>query len=121
MPDEAIYYVDFIYHNTDIKSDLILSIADMDDLWGKDIDEPLICLEGVNVSSDMVTVYQKRDNTLKITLPNKINLIKFKATDEECYKLQNHGFGYIELNVIGKCSKNEWMGNITPQILIEDY
>jgi hypothetical protein len=82
MPNEAIYYVDFIYHNLDINPQTILSIVDMDDLWGKDVDEPLICLEGINISSDMVTVYQKKDNTLKITLPNKINLIKFKATDE---------------------------------------
>jgi len=43
----------------------------------------------------MVTVYQKKDNTLKITLPNGISLMKFKATDEECYKLQNQGFGYM--------------------------
>jgi hypothetical protein len=43
----------------------------------------------------MVTVYQKKDNTLKITLPNGISLMKFKATDEECYKLQNQSFGYM--------------------------
>ena len=67
MPDEAIYYVDYIYHENNINSKDILSIAEMDDLWGKDMDEALICLEGVKVSSDMVTVYQKRDNTLKIT------------------------------------------------------
>jgi len=54
----------------------------MEDLWGKDIDEPFLCIENLKVSSDMVVVYQKKDNTLKITLPNRISLIKFKATDE---------------------------------------
>lgn len=121
MPDEAIYYVDYIYHGSNVKPEDILSIADMEELWGKDIDQALICLENINVSSDMVTVYQKRDNTLKITLPNGISLMKFKATDEECYKLQNQGFGYMQLNIIGKANKNEWMGNISPQIFIEDY
>ena len=67
----------------------------------------------------MVTVYQKKDNTLKITLPNGISLMKFKATEEECYKLQNQGFGYAELNIIGKANRNEWMGHISPQIFIE--
>ena len=121
MNDEAIYYVDYIYKGNDIKPEDILQIAQMEDLWGKDIDEPFLCIENLKVSSDMVIVYQKRDNTLKITLPNKVSLIKFRATDEECYKLQNIGFGYYELNVIGRASKNEWNGIVSAQILIEDY
>lgn len=121
MPNEAIYYVDYIYQENNINPDYILSIANMEDLWGKDMDQPLICIEHIKVSSDMVTVYQKKDNTLKITLPNGISLMKFKATDEECYKLQNQGFGYTELNIIGKTNRNEWMGHISPQIFIEQY
>ena len=91
----------------------------MEELWGKDIDEPYLCIENLKVSEDMVTVYQKKDNTLKISLPNGIDLMKFKASEEECYKLQNQGFGYLELNIIGRANRNEWMGNITPQIFIE--
>ena len=78
----------------------------------------MLCIKNVNVSSDMVTIYQKKDNTLKITLSNGISLMKFKATDEECDKLQNQGFGYTQLNIIGRANKNEWMGNVTPQIFI---
>ena len=121
MPNEAVYYVDYIYQNNNIKPDDILTIANMEELWGKDMDQPLICIEHVKVSSDMVTVYQKKDNTLKITLSNGISLMKFKATDEQCYKLQNQGFGYMELNIIGKANKNEWMGHISPQIFIQNY
>ena len=120
MPNEAIYYVDYIYQGNAIKSDDILTIANMEDLWGKDIDEPFICVEHLKVTSDMVTVYNKKNNTLKITTPQGISLIKFKATDEECYMLQNTN-GYYELNIIGRANKNEWMGNVTPQIFIEDY
>ena len=118
MPNEAIYYVDYIYKNKNINPDDILSIANMEDLWGKDVDEPLLCIEEIQVSSDMVTVYQKKDNTLKISLPNGISLMKFKASDEECYKLQNQGFGYLELNIVGRANRNEWMGNVSPQIFI---
>ena len=121
ISDEAIYYVDYIYQGNDVKSDDILSIANMEDLWGKDIDQPLICIEHIKVSSDMVTVYQKKDNTLKINLSNGISLMKFKATDEQCYKLQNQGFGYMELNVIGTCFKNEWNGKVFAQLFIIDY
>ena len=38
MPDEAIYYVDYIYQENNINSEDILSIANMEDLWGKDMD-----------------------------------------------------------------------------------
>lgn len=57
--------------------------------------------------------------TLKITLPNKISLIKFGSSQEEYDTLCTEG--YVELNVVGKCNANEWMGRVTPQVLIENY
>ena len=69
----------------------------------------------------MVTVYKKSSNTLKITLPNNVSLMKFNATDDECYKLENFTEAYLSLDIVGKCHQNEWMGNVTPQIFIEDY
>lgn len=68
ISNEAIYYVDNIYKNCDLKPEDILEIANYENLWGKDVDEPLICIEGLKVSADMVTIYQKKDNTLKISL-----------------------------------------------------
>lgn len=121
MKDEALYYVDYIYQGNVVSGNDILTIAGLEDLWGKDIDEPYLCVEHLKVSSDMVTVYQKKGNTLKITLPNGISLMKFKATDEECYKLQNLGFGYVEMNIVGRANRNEWNNNVTPQLFIEDY
>ena len=121
MQDEAVYYVDYIYEGDDIKPIDILTIADMQDLWGKDIDEPYLCIKGIQISSDMVTIYKKKDNTLKITLSNGISLMKFKATDEQCEMLQTNNNGYYTLDIIGRANKNEWMGHITAQMFIEDY
>ena len=47
--------------------------------------------------------------------------MKFNATDEECAMLENHSGAYLQLDVVGKCHKNEWMGNVTAQVFIEDY
>ena len=69
----------------------------------------------------MINVYRKTNNTLKISLPKGISLMKFDATDEECFKLENFEGAYIELNVVGKCHKNEWMNNVSAQIFIDDY
>ena len=47
--------------------------------------------------------------------------MKFNATDEECEMLENQTGAYIQMDIVGKCHKNEWLGNITPQIFIEDW
>ena len=118
---EPIYYVDYIYNGADVQSDDILTIANLSNLWGKDFDEAIVAVENLKVSKDMITIYRKTGNTLKISLPNKISLMKFNATDEECFKLENFEGAYLSLNIVGKCNQNEWMGSVSPQIFIEDY
>ena len=85
------------------------------------MDEALIAIKDLKVSKELVTVYRKTSNTLKITLPNKVSLMKFNATDEECERLENHAEAYLSIDVVGKCHKNEWMGNVSAQLFIEDY
>lgn len=121
MSSEPVYYVDYIYNGADISPQDILSISNLNDLWGKDFDEAIVAIQGLKVSKDLITVYRKTNNTLKITLPNKVSLMKFNATDEECAMLENHSGAYLQLDVVGKCHKNEWMGNVTAQVFIEDY
>ena len=121
ISDEAIYYVDYIYHGNNVDSQNILDIAEMDDFWGKDLDEALIAIEKLKVSADMVTVYNKKDITIKISLPNNISLMIFRAKDTDVEKLQTNNNGFVEINIVGKCNINQWYGNITPQVFIEDY
>ena len=121
MSDETIYYVDYIYKGVNIEPQNILDIASMENFWGKDVDEALVAIENLKVSASMVTVYNKKDITVKITLPNNISLMIFKAKEQDVEKLQTNNTGYVELNVVGKCNANEWLGNVTPQIFIEEY
>ena len=121
MNDEAIYYVDYIYDGQEINPDNILEIANMEDLWGKDVDEPFIAIKNLKITPQMVTIYDKRGYTLKVQLNNNISLLKFRATEEDCQRFQTNNTGFIQVNIIGRCSKNEWMGNISPQIFIQDY
>ena len=121
MSSEPIYYVDYIYNGADVDPTAILSISGLNSLWGKDMDEALIAIKDLKVSKDLVTVYRKTSNTLKITLPNRVSLMKFNATDEECMALENHTGAYVSVDVVGKCKTNEWNGNISAQLFIEDY
>lgn len=104
---EPIYYVDYIYNGADVQANDILTIANLGSLWGKDFDEALVAVENLKISKDMITVYKKAGNTLKISLPNKISLMKFNATDEECFELENFEGAYLSLNIVGKCNQNE--------------
>ena len=121
MSNEAIYHVDYIWEEKDVRPQAILDIANLDSLWGKDLPEALIAIQNLKVTPEMVTIYDKKGYTIKITLPDGIALMLFRATELDCAKLQYNNTGYIELNIIVKCNQNEWMGNITPQLFIEDY
>jgi len=120
-PSEPVYYVDYIYKSNEVNPQNILDIAHMSNLWGKDIDEALIAVEGLKVTPDMVTIYDKKTITIKITLPNGIAIMLFNASQEDCDKLQINNTGYVEVNMVCKCNENEWLGNITAQLFCEEY
>ena len=119
--DEATYYVDYIYQGNEVNGEHILDIARLDNLWGKDMDEPFIAIKNLKITKDMLTLMSPdKKPTLKITLPNKVSLIKFGSSQEEYEKLLSET-GYIEIDVVGRCNKNEWNGWVSPQVFIEDY
>lgn len=71
------------------------------------MNEVLVAIKNLKLTKDMITVYRKTSNTLKITLPNKVSLMKFNATDEECFNLENFEELYLILNIVGTCNQNE--------------
>ena len=106
LQSEPLYYVDYIFKGVDVNPEAILEIANLNDIWGQDIDESLICIENLKVTKETLTLMSPdKKPTLKITLPNKIALIKFGSSQEEYEKLLSNG--YVEINVIGKCNANE--------------
>lgn len=116
----ASYDVDFIYTYNDFKAQDIVDIGSMKSLWGKGIEEAVVVIKGVKVTKENITLMSRdRNPTIKITLPNGTSLIKFKASEEEYESLISEGF--VELDVLGTCAVNEWMGNITGQVLIKEY
>lgn len=118
MPNEPIYYVDYVWNYKDADAEKILEIADLAPYIGKDIDEPLVAIKGIQITKDMLTMMAS--NTLKITLPNGVPIIKFRMPDEEYEKLISKT-GYVEIDAICRCNKNEWNGNISAQLLMDDY
>ena len=118
MASEPTYYVDYIWYPEDVDAQAILDIADLAPYTGKDIDESLIAIKGIKITKDMLTMMAS--NTVKITLPNGIVMIKFKMPDEEYNKLYSED-GFVEIDAVCRCNKNEWNGRVSPQLLIDDY
>ena len=120
MSDEAIYYVDYIFKGQNVDGSVIIDIANMSEYWGTELDEALVAVENLKVTPNMVEIYRKMTNTIKISLGNGISIMKFNASEELCDKLTKNNTGYMEIDIVGKCNINNYMGNITPQIFIED-
>ena len=120
MPNEQIYYVDYLYRGNQVNEEQLLDITNLQNVYGKDVNESKVAIEKLKVTSDMVQVYTKKNNTLKITLPNKIALVFFDADDELCETLKSTR-GWVEMSIVGEANRNEWNGWISAQILVDDY
>lgn len=116
----ACYDVDYEYMSNDFKAQDIIDIGSMKSLWGKGVDEAMVVIKGIKVTSNNIKLMSANKNpTIKITLQNGTSLIKFGASQSEFESLKSSG--YTEIDIIGTCAINEWQGMITPQILIKDY
>ena len=117
MGEEPIYLVDYIFdYDNPISENVILDIADAGHLWGKDMNEPYVAIKMKITADDLVMM---KSNTLKIK-GNGCDILKFGCSDEEWEKLYSP-HGCVEIEAICKCNKNEWNGNISPQLFLEDF
>ena len=120
---EKVHAVDYVWNNKDDFDTTILEIAERKDLWGQEVAEPLIVLS-IPVTKDRVLLQGK--GTLKISIQNsKTNCIKF-GFGEEKYKELTSYFdlfpdGMFTMEILGRCTKNEYYGTVSPQIEIKDY
>jgi single-stranded DNA-specific DHH superfamily exonuclease len=128
IADEAVYHVDSIIDFSEIITNeqqitsAIINIGSCDDLWGQDVTEPYIVIENITVTSSMVNIYEKRDDTLNIKLGNNISAIKFKiSTDEKRIFQMIPEKGSITITIIGYCRVNNFNGNVSAQIEIKDF
>lgn len=115
---EPIYYVDYIWNTCNVDKNAILTIGDMKNCWGQAVSEPYICIENIDLSQCSIQLMGTKKNTVKITLPNGLEIIKFFVNENFYNELLKSN---QLLTIIGTCAINEWNGNRRPQIFLEDY
>lgn len=116
--NENVYEVDLIIDANDPNLEqIIYDLGQLSDIWGQGLPEPLIAIENVNLSKQDINLIGADSSTLKFE-HNGITFIKFKdnkAIEDFTKSLT------MTVTVLGKPNLNSWMGNVTPQILIENY
>lgn len=87
-----------------------MEIGNLEDLWGKGLDEPLVAIENIVITKDNISLLSPdRTPTLKFELPNGISFIKFGSNKDEYEELKKHE--KIVINVVGKCATNLYGGH----------
>ena len=112
-------YYEVEFERQALADDLRELIFDLDsyrNIWSQQNGQPLIYIKDLHFTHDDIQVMGKNKDTLKI-VKNGIAYMKFFAKDiiEELNSIN----GDIKIEVVGKPNVNEWGGNITPQIFIE--
>lgn len=115
------YYVDLEVSADQLTDQEVFAIASNADLWGQGMEEPLIAITNLKINKDNIQFLGADKKTLKLTFPNqKTNMIKFHLKDEQKALLDPQD-GILTLTAIGKCSLNHYNGNVTPQVMLEDF
>ena len=116
--NEGMYDVNFIrdWYSEDL-SDLIYDLAGNTSIWGQNNSEPLIYVPNIYLDKTDYKVIGTNKDTVRFE-KNGVIFIKFHAND---LIEQLNNCNEIKISIVGKPNINEWMGNKSPQIMIEDY
>ena len=119
IPQEPVYWVDFIWELNKIDPNTILDIADAKDFWGQEIPEPYVVIKDIPLDSCSIQLLSPDKNpTIKITLPCGVAVMKFKASEDLYEQMIKHN---QTITAVCRCNANTWMGHTTAQLIIEDY
>ncbi len=112
------YMVDYIWNSNTIDPNKILEIGRLS-IYGQEVPESKVALEKVPLSESNVTLMglAKGHPTIKIQVGG-VSVMKFKSSEEE-YERFIQPNTYI--TIMGKCAVNEWNGNVSPQIITDDF
>ena len=116
--NEGVYEADFVFDANESEkiSEVIFELGEYPELWGKDVEEPLIVVKNIRLKKEDFTFYDKA-STVKFSCGG-IGYLKSYADD---LKEKVNSMSEIELTIIGKAKINNWMGKTTPEIFFEDY
>jgi single-stranded-DNA-specific exonuclease len=113
---EDVYVVDFEIECKLLNEKLIFEICELEDVWGKDVEEPYLAIKNININDYEVSLLGKQENTISIQYGD-IKFMIFKTNKSEYEKIKNAK----KIDVIGKANINIYNDQEYPQIIVEAY
>ena len=115
---ENAYDVNFVRaSNAADLSNLVMELGAASSIWGQNNPQPLIHVTAATVSPSSIRIMGANQDTVRIDIDG-IPYIKFHAKDLiQELKAQTNPFA---MEIVCKPNLNEWMGRVTPQMIIED-
>lgn len=105
IPQEPVYWVDFIWTRNEVDPQIILDIADSKEYWGQNVPEPFICVRDIDLNKCQIQgLSMDKHPTIKVHLDCGVDIMKFKSSQEE---LDNFCKPHAVLTAICRAAKNE--------------
>ena len=114
---EKTYFVDYSFDSSEeaLIYKLAKEIGSYEKLWGKGIEEPYVEIKNVPINENYILMGETKNSFKKQV--GKLSLVKFK--DEDFIDTYLNNFRGT-MDVIGRISKNLYMGQTSYQLIIED-
>ena len=118
---DTTYKCDYILNINEVTPQFISTLAGLEDYIGQGIDESIIAIENVEISTSDIQILGKKCDTYKF-IYNDIEYVKFRCkNDDEILKLINSNINnIITINLVGRPCINIFNNIKTMQIVIED-
>ena len=114
---EKCYLVDKIYDITQVDEGDIASLADAGSLWGTGIEEPLIAIKNIPLTTETISYSPKK--TFQVVLTNEMTAMKTFFSEEEWEKIQPKGKRKY-MDIVGYCKRSIGFGE-SLRVDIVDY
>lgn len=113
---KLIHVVDFSLDSSNMKPELVKSMESLRDMWGTKVKEPKFHIKNILVNEFIIN--EKR--TLMSFSNGSIDYKIFNPTENIINNLTKDS-GSVKIDVVGTVSINNWGGNISYQVVVEDY
>ena len=114
--DDTVFEVDYWFHTGEpIDRDMLYEFASYDALYGNSIPQPKFAFD-FNFKNTDVRFMGKNGTSVKITV-DKVSFVIFSDSNLTAL-LQTKTFAHAQ--IIGRPQLNEWMGNVSVQVIVDD-
>lgn len=111
---DTLYEVDLITSKPDVSHCQI--IDENKRLFGGSVSEPFIGISGINVPKRFISI---KGNMLTI-YSYGVSMVQFVSKPAFVEKMMNIEGDFVDLNIVGYYSMNNWSGRLIPQLIIKD-